>query len=116
MVAAAGLLYGLVVGLAGHPPSGHRPAQRLEQTRSDARDHAQQAADGTEVSIPRVRSEDRAIRAMVETGVTHSATWRGLMQVINRTNGIVYLDPGKCRHGVPACLVMAVTVAGPNRV
>jgi hypothetical protein len=116
MFAAAGLVYGLVVGLAGHPAPGDLPAQRLERTRSDAPDHAQQSADGTEVSIPRVRSEDRAIRAMVETGVTHSATLRALMQVINRTNGIVYLDPGRCRHGVPACLVMSVTVAGPNRV
>jgi hypothetical protein len=116
MFATSGLLCGLVLGPAGYPNPEYRLAQRLARIRADVSDHAQQSADATEVSIPRVRSEDRAIRAMLGTCVAHSATLRGLMQVINRTNGIVYLDPGRCRHGVPACLVMSVTVAGPNRV
>jgi hypothetical protein len=115
MFATAGLLYGLIVGPAGILPPASRPVQSLERTRSDLPD-GDQSAESTEISIPRVRSEDRAIRAMFETCLKHSATLRALVQALNRTNGIVYVDPGKCRHGLHACLLMSVTVAGPNRI
>ena len=32
------------------------------------------------------------------------------------TDGLVYVEQGKCRPGVQACLLMTVMVSGPNRL
>lgn len=32
------------------------------------------------------------------------------------TAGLIYVDEGKCGHGVSACLLLSVQVAGPFRV
>ena len=39
-----------------------------------------------------------------------------LMATIDGTDGIVYVDEGKCSHSVRACLVLSVRVAGPHRI
>ena len=44
-----------------------------------------------------------------------SATFRGLVEAINASDGIVYVEEGACGHGVRACLA-AVAAAGPNRL
>jgi hypothetical protein len=36
--------------------------------------------------------------------------------MIAATDGIVYVESGPCGRGVRACLMLSVTVAGPNRV
>ena len=66
--------------------------------------------------IPRVRSTDPTIRGLIDKAAKLSSTFRQLIETINATNGIVYADPGRCGHGVRACLVLTVTVAGPNRL
>jgi len=43
-------------------------------------------------------------------------TFRGLVDRINSTDGIVYVSEGECKHGVRACLSNTMTMAGPNRV
>ena len=45
-----------------------------------------------------------------------SATFRGLIDTIEASDGIVHVSEGKCRHGARACLPLTVTVAGPFRI
>lgn len=39
-----------------------------------------------------------------------------LVELINATDGILYVVEGECGHGVRACLLPTMTMAGPNRV
>jgi hypothetical protein len=67
--------------------------------------------------MPRVRSSDSlAIATLLQDAMSRSATFRQLVAIINATNGIVYISPGKCRPGFEACLLISVIMAGPNRV
>ena len=70
-------------------------------------------ADG---QAPRVRSYDPAIIAAVREGTIRSATFKQLVDTIDATDGLVYIEHGKCGHSVRACLLMSVKIAGPNRV
>ena len=65
---------------------------------------------------PQVRSTDAVIRALMTDAASHSRTFRRLVQTIEETNGIVYVESGACGHGVRACLVMSVTPAGGYRI
>ena len=66
--------------------------------------------------IPRVRSEDPAIAGLIAAASAASRTFRGLADAINDTNGIVYVESGKCGHGVRAFLTHSIQVAGPHRI
>jgi hypothetical protein len=76
----------------------------------------ERAAAGSVQRIPRVRSDDAAIRAIVAEAGRRSATFRELIDGVDATDGIVYVERGRCRGGVRACLLMAVKVAGPSRI
>ena len=65
--------------------------------------------------MPRVRSTDSTIAALIARAYTLSATFRRVVDLINTTNGLVYVEPGQCRH-LPACMVLRMTVAGPHRI
>ena len=67
---------------------------------------------GTEIG--HVRSHHQALRAMIATASEQSSTFRRMVETINASDGIVYIEPGVCRHGVRACLVK-VTSAGRYR-
>lgn len=68
-------------------------------------------------SLPRVRSSSVRIVEAIAAGVERSATFRGLVDTIDATDGLVFVEEGACAHtGVRACLLLAVTVAGPNRL
>jgi hypothetical protein len=67
------------------------------------------------VAIPRVRSSDRALGDLIDRATHASKTFGQLLASIETTNGIVYVEPGKCSHGVHACLQMWMKVSGPNR-
>jgi len=45
-----------------------------------------------------------------------SATFARLIDTINNSDGLVYVDEGTCPQHVPACLIHAVQIAGPHRV
>jgi hypothetical protein len=45
-----------------------------------------------------------------------SNTFRRLVDTIDGTDGIVYVEPGRCGKNVRACMALTVTVAGPNRI
>lgn len=75
-----------------------------------------ESVDPTEIRIPRVRSESVDIAAVIRRAAETSATFRRLMATIDATNGLVYVDNGKCGHSVRACLLLAVQIAGPSRI
>jgi len=66
--------------------------------------------------IPRVRSENASIAKLMSAVAASSPTFRGLVEAINDTNGIVYVESGQCGHGVQACLTHSIQVAGPHRI
>jgi hypothetical protein len=53
---------------------------------------------------------------MVDEAARRSATFRRLVDVIEATNGIVYVEQGACGHSVRACLTLSVTPAGDYRI
>jgi hypothetical protein len=68
-------------------------------------------------TCPHVRANgDPAVASLIEEASRASATFRQLMEAIDRTNGLVYVEPGQCRHGVRACLTLSVNLAGPYRI
>jgi hypothetical protein len=67
-------------------------------------------------SMPRVRTSQPVIAALIEQGRARSTTFRELLEAIEASDGIVYIEGGRRCHGRRACLVFSVTVAGPNRI
>jgi hypothetical protein len=72
--------------------------------------------DTTGTRIPKVRSHTREIAALIRRASDTSKTFQRLMATIDDTDGLIYVDGGKCGHGVSACLLVAVQVAGPFRI
>jgi hypothetical protein len=64
----------------------------------------------------RVRGVGPKFVAVITEAATRSLTFRGLVEKISNTDGIVYIAQGQCGHGVRACLLNTITMAGPNRV
>jgi hypothetical protein len=78
--------------------------------------YAADAADPTEPRLVRVRAESPEVAALLGRASATSATFRRLMAAIDGTDGLVYIDDGTCGHGVRACLVLHVQVAGSFRI
>jgi hypothetical protein len=64
----------------------------------------------------RVRADDPALAALIRQAIDQSATFRGLVDAIQATDGIVYVIDGRCGHYVRACLLLWMAAAGPNRM
>jgi hypothetical protein len=62
-----------------------------------------------------VRSSDRELQDLIGVAAQQSQTFKELLAGVETTNGIVYVEPGKCSHGVHACLQFWMKVSGPNR-
>jgi len=74
------------------------------------------AADVDTSAMPRVRSHHPGIASLIERAAERSKTFRGLVEAIDTSNGIVYVEEGQCgRHAVKSC-VEAVTQAAANRI
>jgi hypothetical protein len=75
------------------------------------------AGVGAETGPPmsRVRSDDPALAGLLDQATRRSETFRRLMATIQASDGIVYVEPGPCSHGVRACLKMWMQVGGPDR-
>jgi len=72
---------------------------------------------GAECSVgPRVRSSHAYLRAMIDEAILRSSTFRRIVDAIDATDGIVYVEHGDCKHGVHTCLVLNVTAAGGYRI
>ena len=64
----------------------------------------------------RVRGVSSRVVAIINTATAQSETFRGLVDQIGHTDGIVYVAEGDCGSGVRACLLLTMTVMGPHRV
>jgi hypothetical protein len=53
---------------------------------------------------------------MIAEAATRSATFRRLVEAIEGTDGIVYVEQGACGHSVRACLSLAITAAADFRI
>ena len=75
-------------------------------------------ADGPKsvAGSPRVRSSMPRITALLNEASSRSETFRQLVSRIERTDGIVYVEPGQCNHGVRACLSLSITASGGFRI
>ena len=82
-------------------------------TESSAAVASQDAITGTNA---RVRGLSPRLVAIITEATAQSKTFRGLVDRIGNTDGIVFVAEGQCGHGVRACLLHAVTIAGPNRL
>ena len=67
-------------------------------------------------AMPRVRAEDSRIAALIIRAYRLSATFRHVVDTINETDGIVYVEPGQRCGRARACMMLKVTVAGPSRI
>ena len=65
--------------------------------------------------MPRVRSTTPAIAAALVEAERRSPTFNALVRTIEGTDGIVYVERGRCRRGVHACLSHAVSSGGGFR-
>jgi hypothetical protein len=52
-----------------------------------------------------VRSTNPALVALIEQAGQRSATFRGLVDTIEASDSIVFVEEGQCGHGVRACFV-----------
>ena len=78
--------------------------------------HAAVAAGVDTPAMPRIRSHHPGIASLIERAANRSKTFRGLVEAIDASDGIVYVEDGQCgRHGVKSC-VEAVTQAAANRI
>ena len=82
-------------------------------TESSAAVASQDAITGTNA---RVRGLSPRLVAIITEATAQSKTFRGLVDRIGNTDGIVYVAEGQCGHGVGACLVLTMTIAGSNRM
>jgi len=65
---------------------------------------------------PRIRPENDAIRALIDSGMERSATFRDLSTGLDNANVIVYVRFAPCSRGVPACLLWASAHADVRRL
>lgn len=74
------------------------------------------AADATSPQAPTgVRSSRPALVTLIARATKQSPTFRGLIETIEASDGIVYVEVGQCGHYVRSCLV-GVTTAGRFRM
>jgi hypothetical protein len=79
----------------------------------------QEAVDREPTSVstsPRVRIDNPVIAALIEEAADRSLTFRRLVGAIQATNGVVYVEHGRCGRGRRACLPLAMAVAAPHRI
>jgi len=63
-----------------------------------------------------VRAFDPALRGLLDEGIERSVTFHRLVQRIDETDGIVYVESGTCSIGAAmGCLMLAVREAGHTR-
>jgi hypothetical protein len=72
------------------------------------------ANDVDEEVIHHVRSSNASIVALISLASQQSGTFRALIETIDASAGIVYVERGECGRGVRACLV-SVTFGGGRR-
>jgi len=101
-------------------------AQRSAQRPDRRQPHATEQTIGTlgdsQVDVPavplsdRVRSTDVAMLQLLREGRERSTTFRGLLDIIGHSNGIVYVEFGYCAFGhLNGCLLSFLTSSHGDR-
>jgi hypothetical protein len=62
-----------------------------------------------------VRSSNQSLADLINRAERGSSTFNGLLSIIQMSDGIVYVEPGTCGHGVRACLKVWMQASGSNR-
>jgi hypothetical protein len=70
---------------------------------------------GSATELVRVRSSNPLVADAIVRAIEQSTTFRQLNDTIATTNGIVYVEEGRCRYNVRACLMHSVQIAGSFR-
>jgi hypothetical protein len=73
------------------------------------------ALAGQAASVRHVRASEPHIVALIETGLARSATFRRLVDTLDRSDVIVYVDPKLTRQSLGAYLAHNVVVSGGVR-
>jgi hypothetical protein len=94
-------LASVVVRADGDPPTKTRPAVTRTK-RSD--------------EVPRVRVLSPQIALGFQEGISRSPTFRSLVDAIDASNGVVYVEYGVCKSVSRSCLPGSIIVAGPSRI
>jgi hypothetical protein len=68
------------------------------------------------VRIPRVRVLSPQMAHGIREGISRSPTFRSLVDAIDASNGIVYVERGVCRSNSRSCLLGSIIVAPPHRI
>ncbi len=63
-----------------------------------------------------MRSGNARLSALITEATNRSPTFKARLASIAETDGIVFVEAGPCRRGVPACLSWQVTLAGSYRI
>jgi hypothetical protein len=89
----------------------------MTPARVDALDQQENnPAAAVDPTSARVRTDDPVLATLIRDGTDRSATFRRLVDEIAATDGIVYIERGRCGHYARTCLAFWMTVAGPNRI
>jgi hypothetical protein len=68
------------------------------------------------VTVVRLHPTTQRLAALIEEATARSSTFRNMVASIEATDGMVFIDEGRCSRGVPACLIWQLTQAGRYRV
>ena len=85
-------------------------AHRVDASHQSEPDAPPQSADA------RVRAQDLDLSALIRQATDRSPTFRGIVDAVQASDGIVYIQRDRCRHYVRSCLVLWMGFAGPYRV
>ena len=66
--------------------------------------------------LTRLRSGNPAIASLIADADSESTTFRKLVEELARTDGLVYVETGRCGHGVRACVPHSMALAGRFRL
>jgi hypothetical protein len=69
-----------------------------------------------EPPLVRIRSHSPVISKAIAEGPSRSENFRRLVAEVGETDGLIYVEEGRCGHSVRACLLLSVTMAGPLRL
>jgi hypothetical protein len=74
------------------------------------------AAEADRPSVAHIRANRPAVAGLIREATAHSVMFRQLVDTIQRTDGIVYVEEGECgRQRLRACLLMWMSATGRNR-
>jgi hypothetical protein len=77
--------------------------------------HGSEPGEGPAMTVLRIKTDDPEIARAMAQAIEWSDAFRGVIEAIERTDGMVWIQRGPCR-GATACLLTYLEVSGPNRL